>query len=190
MRSASPNLDTTPARQEIHACEEERDEAVRSEKMQATPGQPVRGLPWRGYPGIGLLPAGPQDQRDCCGHNRKQRNQTGGLGVTGLDRPSGFLNQFLGPTGPSPPGTRFAHLISPPPSDVARHEPGCKRCRERRSRATRGSSSGTYPAASLHSAMFVLTAKIMCVDRSLGGLWHAPHRECHGRLLSEFANGS
>jgi hypothetical protein len=47
---------------------------------------------------VGELPAGPYDQRDCCGAYREQRNQTGGLGVSSLGRPSSFLNKPFEPT--------------------------------------------------------------------------------------------
>jgi hypothetical protein len=40
-----------------------------------------------------VLPAGRQDQHDCCGCNRQQRDHAGGLGPSGLGRPSDFVDQ-------------------------------------------------------------------------------------------------
>jgi hypothetical protein len=45
-----------------------------------------------------VLPGGPQDQRDCCGCNASSAIRRAVWDVTGLDRPSGFLNQSLQPT--------------------------------------------------------------------------------------------
>ena len=92
-----------------------RDEAARPEMMKVTPGQPVRRLPWRAYPCNGLLSAGPQNQRECSGGHRKQRNQAGVSGaLPALDRPSGFFDQSLQPATAGMTRKRFAHLPSPP----------------------------------------------------------------------------
>lgn len=84
-------------------------------KHGGTPGQLLRRRPGVLILRVGCLPAGPKDQRECCGCDRKHRDQTGGLGVTGLDRPSDFLNQSLWPTAPRT-NIGFGHCLHHLPS--------------------------------------------------------------------------
>jgi hypothetical protein len=95
-RSATPTLDPAPAPWETGTYEKDggsQSTWLATDCRQARQGNSCGSRPDALILEVRVLPAGQYDQRNCACCEQEQCNETGGLGVTCLGRPSCFLDQ-------------------------------------------------------------------------------------------------